>query len=178
MTVYLPLKTENCIHLSPRLVWNLLQGFEISSKSYQISSSYTSKCGSKMMCWQIQVDLAIVSTDLVWWGARLRHIYISISLLASSAGISPEESGGGNFFKTLSQAKTHREACGGGYISVSIWILINPLYIRPPLHEPGLIFSPGQHATGGYFFILFTWTRVDDTFCQPGSAILNPGWLE
>jgi hypothetical protein len=27
---------------------------------------------------------------------------------------------------------------------------------RPPLHEPGLIFNPGQHATGGYFFILFT----------------------
>jgi hypothetical protein len=28
--------------------------------------------------------------------------------------------------------------------------------LRPPLHEPGLIFNPGQHATGGYFFILFT----------------------
>jgi hypothetical protein len=26
----------------------------------------------------------------------------------------------------------------------------------PPLHEPGLNFNPGQHATGGYFFILFT----------------------
>ena len=30
------------------------------------------------------------------------------------------------------------------------------LRLRPPLHEPGLIFNPGQHATGGYFFILFT----------------------
>jgi hypothetical protein len=28
--------------------------------------------------------------------------------------------------------------------------------LRPPLREPGLIFNPGQHATGGYFFILFT----------------------
>ena len=40
--------------------------------------------------------------------------------LASSAGISPDESGGGKkfgekfFFKTYSQARTHREACGGG----------------------------------------------------------------
>ena len=23
--------------------------------------------------------------------------------------------------------------------------------VRPPLHEPGMIFNPGQHATGGYF---------------------------
>ena len=23
--------------------------------------------------------------------------------------------------------------------------------LRPPLHEPGMIFNPGQHATGGYF---------------------------
>jgi hypothetical protein len=39
--------------------------------------------------------------------------------LASSAGISPEESGGGKkfgkfFFKTHLQARSHREACGGG----------------------------------------------------------------
>ena len=32
---------------------------------------------------------------------------------------------------------------------------------RGRLHEPGLIFNPGQCATGGYFFILFTWTRVE-----------------
>ncbi len=43
------------------------------------------------------------------------------------------------------------------------------------LHEPGLIFNPGQCATGGYFFILFTWTRVEGDSSQPGSAILNPG---
>ena len=36
----------------------------------------------------------------------------SVNCLASFAGISPEESGGG--LKTHSQAKTHREACGGG----------------------------------------------------------------
>jgi hypothetical protein len=34
--------------------------------------------------------------------------------LASSAGISPEESG--FYFKTHSQAKTHRDSCGGGYL--------------------------------------------------------------
>jgi hypothetical protein len=39
--------------------------------------------------------------------------------------------------------------------------------LRPPLHEPGLIFNPGQHATGGYFFILFTWTRVDENMPDP-----------
>ena len=35
--------------------------------------------------------------------------------------------------------------------------------------------NPGQCATGGYFFILFTWTRVEGDSSQPGSAILNPG---
>jgi hypothetical protein len=44
--------------------------------------------------------------------------------LASSAGISPDESGGGKnqnfFFKTHSQARTHREACGGGYAKASM----------------------------------------------------------
>jgi hypothetical protein len=39
-------------------------------------------------------------------------VYVVITnYLASSAGISPDESGGG---KKYSQARTHREACGGG----------------------------------------------------------------
>jgi hypothetical protein len=47
---------------------------------------------------------------------QIGHPYIH---LASFAGISPEESGGRKkfgeiFFKTHLQAKTHREACGGG----------------------------------------------------------------
>ena len=42
---------------------------------------------------------------------------------------------------------------------------------RRRLHEPGLIFNPGQYATGGYFFILFKSTRVEGDSSQPGSAI-------
>ena len=52
---------------------------------------------------------------------------------------------------------------------------MSALISRGRLHEPGLIFNPGQCATGGYFFILFTWTRVEGDSSQPGSAILNPG---
>jgi hypothetical protein len=41
---------------------------------------------------------------------RAKKIASGKAALASFAGISPEESGGGK----KSQAKTHREACGGG----------------------------------------------------------------
>jgi hypothetical protein len=55
-----------------------------------------------------------------------RKLHKQLSNLASSAGISLDESGGGKkfgevenfFFKTYSQARTHREACGGGYIKL------------------------------------------------------------
>ena len=40
--------------------------------------------------------------------------------------------------------------------------------IMSRLHKPGLIFNPGQHATGGYIFIVFTRSRVDDDLCQAG----------
>jgi hypothetical protein len=35
-------------------------------------------------------------------------------------------------------------------------VFLTAVAVRPPLHKLGLIFNLGQHATCGYFFILFT----------------------
>jgi hypothetical protein len=37
----------------------------------------------------------------------------------------------------------------------------------PSLHAL-IIFNPGQRATRGYFFIMFTRTRAESDSCQPG----------
>jgi hypothetical protein len=39
--------------------------------------------------------------------------------------------------------------------------------LRPSLHEPGMIFNPGQHPTGGYFlFVLHGLTEIFADDCR------------
>jgi hypothetical protein len=40
--------------------------------------------------------------------------------------------------------------------------------LRPPLHEPGLIFNLGQHATGGYFLFSLHEPGLTKIFANPG----------
>jgi hypothetical protein len=64
---------------------------------------------------RLQIDQAKLTINIAMFRAILQCILQENTRfdLASSAGISPEESGGENFSKTHSQAQTQREACGG-----------------------------------------------------------------
>ncbi len=54
--------------------------------------------------------------------------------------------------------------------SVVMLLTLGPFTRARADFQPG----PVRHRYG-YFFIMFTWTRVEDDSRQPGSAILNPG---
>ncbi len=82
--------------------------------------------------------------------------------------------------KAYNKAVTNGTRSGSGKIVQEHYDQLAEIWKGSPATEAPFTraradFNPGQCATGGYFFILFTWTRVEGDSSQPGSAILNPG---